>query len=112
MVAEEIGPLKGLALLCCRAISRVATALLVLLKNALRPTTERSHRLTALLLLASVALLGLGVFVGTQLSTVLAALICLVGAMGLLVSGFAGTHLDATAHHARPTSGDFPMLHR
>ena len=112
MVAEKIGPLKALARLCVRAIGRVALALLVLFKNALRPATERSHRLAAVMLLASVGLMGLGVFVGTRVSTSSAVLICLISALGLLVSGLAGTQLDATAHNARPGSGDFPILRR
>lgn len=112
MVAEEIGPLKAFGQLCRRSVGRLGVAVLVLLKNALRPTTERAHRVVALLLLTSIAMLGLGAFVGTQLSLAGAAALCLIGALGLLVSGFAGTQLDASAHHTRPGSGDFPMIQR
>lgn len=112
MVAKEAGPLKAFAVLCGRSLGRIGVALLLLVKNAARPTTERSHRVVALLLLASIAMLGLGAFVGTQLSTAATLTLCLLGAVGLLISGLAGSQLDATAHNSRPSSGDFPLLPR
>jgi uncharacterized membrane protein len=92
------------------ALDRVASAVLCLLKTALRPTTEKMHRLTALLLLVSVGLLAAGAMLSPTVSPLTALMLCLAGAMGLLVSGYAGTQLDQSAASADPMSGDFPTL--
>lgn len=110
MVAKTVATAQAVVRLFQRALCRVGLAMLSLLRTALRPTAERSHRMVALLLLGSMTLLAIGAVVGTKLSTVAALGLCLTGALGLLVSGLIGSHLDSSA--GRPSSGDFPMLRR
>lgn len=112
MVAEPVSPLRAFARICFRAGRRFTTAIATLLKNALRRNTDGAQRSAALLLFASLALLGTGVCFGAQLSTTSALVVCLIGAVGLLVSGLTGSQLDATGQAARPSAGDYPRLHR
>lgn len=79
--------------LCLQACLRVVASVLAVISMALRPATEKPQRLTALLLLGSLACVAMAL-VGQVPSEV--RLACgMLGAIGLLISGVAGAYLDA-----------------
>ncbi len=81
--------------LCWLALSNVVASVLAIMTMALRPAVARPQRTTALLLLGSLACLAMAL--ATQLPSEIRLLCGMLGALGLLISGVAGAHLDAKA---------------
>ena len=108
MIQREVHPRPAFAELSQRSLHGTTGAVLTLLRTAARPATQRSHRWVALLLLGSIVLLGAGALVGTRLASPIALPLCLVGALGLLVSGFAGTQLEPSSPSPQRPADELP----
>ena len=92
----------------CTVLFRVAFAMFQAVAGVLCPTTsktvQRWQRVTGLLLVASLACLGLGMAAWTlELSLPGVWVVWLVGAIGLLVAGMIGSLVETTCRSGEPS---------
>lgn len=90
----------------CTVLFRIVLAMYQALAGILRPATsphaQHGQRITSCLLLGSLACLGVGMAVWSTGRYVLGSeLLWLAGALGLLVSGLLGSHLEPGADSER-----------
>lgn len=90
--------------LCLEACLSVVASVLAVIAMALRPATAKPQRVTALLLLGSLACVA--VALAGRLPSEVRLAFGMFGAIGLLISGVAGACLDAKASITSTTPDD------
>ncbi len=90
--------------LCLQACLSVVASVLAVIAMALRPATAGPQRATALLLLGSLVCVAMAL--AWRLPSEVRLTCGMLGAVGLLVSGVAGAHLDAKASVTNRTPDD------